>query len=235
MSRLRNIAGVTRVSLSSSDKGAQQQPQIDPSQGASADRQRTYCGKGPPPTFDLVVFFENATIRVGSAPGLPGAPSRRHRRRPLPRRPPPGGGRRGRRDDAAERRSRDGAAPVAGATAPTTPRRPLRPRRRHQVTQRNTMHPRRRGAVAAVPRSGSLPCRPSASRSQARRRHRRAGDCSRPGDAQAAEYEKAKVEYEANYATRRRGSARPSPPTTTSARCSCSSRAPRSTTRSTSA
>ncbi len=42
------------------------------------------------------------------------------------------------------------------------------------------------------------------------------------------------MDYEANYA-RSPASARPSPPTTTSARCWCSSRAPRSTTRSTSA
>jgi Tfp pilus assembly protein PilN len=73
MSRLRNIAGVTRVSLSSSDKGAQQQ-QVDPSQAAAASGSAPYCGKGSPPTFDLVVFFENATARVGAAPGLPGTP-----------------------------------------------------------------------------------------------------------------------------------------------------------------
>ncbi len=72
MSRLRNIAGVTRVALSSSDKGAQQQV-ADPTQSASSmTGSGAYCGKGSPPTFNLVVFFENATARVGSAPGLPG-------------------------------------------------------------------------------------------------------------------------------------------------------------------
>jgi Tfp pilus assembly protein PilN len=53
MSRLRNIQGVTRVSLSKSEKS-------DAVASSAADAGP--CGKGSPPTFDLVVFFEKATV-----------------------------------------------------------------------------------------------------------------------------------------------------------------------------
>ena len=74
MSRLGNIQGVTRVTLATSDKDAT--APFD----AGADRASQagpYCGKGSPPTFDLVVFFERDTARVSSAPGLsdPTAPA----------------------------------------------------------------------------------------------------------------------------------------------------------------
>jgi len=117
MSRLRNIAGVTRVSLSSSDKGAQQQPQIDPSQGAAAAGSAPYCGKGSPPTFDLVVFFENATARVGSAPGLPGTPPA-VTAAATPATTAEAGVAAATTPPSAE--AATGAAPAAGATAPTT-------------------------------------------------------------------------------------------------------------------
>jgi Tfp pilus assembly protein PilN len=71
MSRLRNIAGVTRVSLSSSDKGSMQQAGTN-ADAAAASAGGAYCGAGSPATFDLVVFFENATARTGAAPGMPG-------------------------------------------------------------------------------------------------------------------------------------------------------------------
>ena len=54
MSRLRNIQGVTRVSLAKSEKA-------DPA-ATSTDAAIGPCGKGSPPSFELVVFFEKATV-----------------------------------------------------------------------------------------------------------------------------------------------------------------------------
>jgi Tfp pilus assembly protein PilN len=54
MSRLRNIQGVTRVSLSKSAKAD--------ATGSSSGAETGPCGKGSPPSFELVVFFEKATI-----------------------------------------------------------------------------------------------------------------------------------------------------------------------------
>ena len=59
MSRLRNIQGVTRVSLSKSEKA----DVIAAGPGAAGGP----CGKGSPPTFDLVVFFEKATVSADLA------------------------------------------------------------------------------------------------------------------------------------------------------------------------
>jgi Tfp pilus assembly protein PilN len=53
MSRLRNIQGVTRVSLAKSEKAESV---------AAGTAGTTPCGKGTPPTFDVVVFFEKATV-----------------------------------------------------------------------------------------------------------------------------------------------------------------------------
>ena len=57
MARLRTIDGVTRVSLSKSDKEAT-------AAGASADRTAPsatgYCGRNSVPAFEMVVFFEGA-------------------------------------------------------------------------------------------------------------------------------------------------------------------------------
>ena len=66
MSRLRNIQGVTRVTLATSDKDATPKPTL----GEQGVRMLPYCGKGTPPTFDLVVFFERDAARVASAPGM---------------------------------------------------------------------------------------------------------------------------------------------------------------------
>jgi hypothetical protein len=52
MSRLRNVQGVTRVSLSKSEKATI-------AAGGSAVNP---CGKGSPPNFEVVVFFEKATV-----------------------------------------------------------------------------------------------------------------------------------------------------------------------------
>ncbi|HET8953363.1 MAG TPA: PilN domain-containing protein [Solirubrobacteraceae bacterium] len=71
MARLRNIDGVTRVSLSKSDKEAT-------TAGASADRTAPsatgYCGRNDVPAFELVVFFEGAAAAsTAPAPGAAAA------------------------------------------------------------------------------------------------------------------------------------------------------------------
>ena len=55
MSRLRNVQGVTRVSLSKSEKATQRRRR-------SAGHAGGPCGKGSPPNFEIVVFFEKATV-----------------------------------------------------------------------------------------------------------------------------------------------------------------------------
>jgi len=52
MSRLRNIQGVTRVSLSKSEK----------SDAVASGDETGPCGKNSPPSFELVVFFGKATV-----------------------------------------------------------------------------------------------------------------------------------------------------------------------------
>ena len=69
MSRLGSIDGVTRVTLANTDKDATAEYQPDPSGKQAA----AYCGKGTPPTFDVVVFFERDTARISSAPGVAAA------------------------------------------------------------------------------------------------------------------------------------------------------------------
>jgi Tfp pilus assembly protein PilN len=58
MSRLRNIQGVTRVSLSKSEKA----DTVGTTAGSAGP-----CGKGSPPSFELVVFFEKATVSADLA------------------------------------------------------------------------------------------------------------------------------------------------------------------------
>ena len=60
MSRLRNVQGVTRVSLSKSEKS----DTAAASGGGSATGGSTVgpCGKGSPPSFEVVVFFEKAAV-----------------------------------------------------------------------------------------------------------------------------------------------------------------------------
>ena len=68
MSRLRNIDGVTRVSLSKSDKeGAASAPAAAPSAGGQPTDGGSFCGKGAPPAFELVVFFEGAALQTALA------------------------------------------------------------------------------------------------------------------------------------------------------------------------
>jgi Tfp pilus assembly protein PilN len=60
MSRLRNVQGVTRVSLSKSEKS----DTAAANSGSSATGGSTVgpCGKGSPPSFEVVVFFEKAAV-----------------------------------------------------------------------------------------------------------------------------------------------------------------------------
>lgn len=61
MSRLRDVEGVTRVTLSKSDKGALPQPSTGPTAAGSAAQ--TPCGtKHSPPSFEVVIFFERSSV-----------------------------------------------------------------------------------------------------------------------------------------------------------------------------
>ena len=66
MSRLRNVQGVTRVSLTKSDK-------LSAGTGATT---ASPCGKGSPPSFELVVFFEGATVDTALAAATGETPER---------------------------------------------------------------------------------------------------------------------------------------------------------------
>jgi Tfp pilus assembly protein PilN len=72
MSRLRNVQGVTRVALAKSDK--------DGSAGASGSTVNP-CGKGAPPSFEMVIFFEKSAVAAalagatGEAAAAPGSAS----------------------------------------------------------------------------------------------------------------------------------------------------------------
>ena len=67
MSRLRNVQGVTRVSLAKSEKAA------------TTDGGTTTgpCGNNSPPTFEVVVFFEKATVEsaLADATGVAATPA----------------------------------------------------------------------------------------------------------------------------------------------------------------
>ena len=58
MSRLRNVQGVTRVALSKSDK--------DGAAGATGSTVNP-CGKGAPPSFEMVIFFERSAVAAALA------------------------------------------------------------------------------------------------------------------------------------------------------------------------
>ena len=61
MSRLRNVQGVTRVSLSKSEKTDAAAAGGSPG-GAAGGSTAGPCGKGSPPSFEIVVFFEKAAV-----------------------------------------------------------------------------------------------------------------------------------------------------------------------------
>jgi Tfp pilus assembly protein PilN len=73
MSRLRNVQGVTRVSLSKSEKS----DTAAANGGGTATGGSTVgpCGKGSPPSFEVVVFFEKAAVAdaLATATGDSGA------------------------------------------------------------------------------------------------------------------------------------------------------------------
>src|SRR3954465_15739480 len=60
MSRLRNVQGVTRVSLSKSEKS--DTAAASGGGGATGGSSVGPCGKGSPPSFEVVVFFEKAAV-----------------------------------------------------------------------------------------------------------------------------------------------------------------------------
>jgi Tfp pilus assembly protein PilN len=60
MSRLRNVQGVTRVSLSKSEKS--DSAAASGAGGATGGTSVGPCGKGSPPSFEIVVFFEKAAV-----------------------------------------------------------------------------------------------------------------------------------------------------------------------------
>ena len=64
MSRMRNVQGVTRVTLAKSDKDSG-------SNGAVASTVNP-CGKGTPPSFEMVIFFERSAV-AGALAGVTGA------------------------------------------------------------------------------------------------------------------------------------------------------------------
>ena len=77
MSRLRNVQGVTRVSLSKSEKANAAAAGANAGGGTAVGP----CGKGSPPSFEMVVFFEKAAVAGAlatatgevAAPGAAGA------------------------------------------------------------------------------------------------------------------------------------------------------------------
>ena len=64
MSRMRNVQGVTRVTLAKSDK--------DTTATAASGSDVNPCGKGNPPTFEMIIFFERSAVAEALA-GATGA------------------------------------------------------------------------------------------------------------------------------------------------------------------
>lgn len=73
MARLRNIGGVTRVSLAKS--GKVQEAASAPAAGASASGSTIGggCGKGAPPAFEMVVYFERFAAPASAPAAAPAA------------------------------------------------------------------------------------------------------------------------------------------------------------------
>jgi len=71
MARLRDIEGVTRVSLSKSDA---QKYEADSGSGDEiARRNAAPCGSGTRPQFEIVMFFETASAAISAPPAASGA------------------------------------------------------------------------------------------------------------------------------------------------------------------
>jgi Tfp pilus assembly protein PilN len=80
LSRLRNVDGVTRVSLTKSVKP--EAPAAGAAGAAAPAQDATGCGVGRPPAFEVVIFFERSevpatvqdvTVQAGAADATPGA------------------------------------------------------------------------------------------------------------------------------------------------------------------
>jgi Tfp pilus assembly protein PilN len=69
MSRLRNVQGVTRVTLAKSDKEAS----AGGGAGIPGGGQVGPCGKGNPPSFEMIVFFEKSAVAAALAGATGGA------------------------------------------------------------------------------------------------------------------------------------------------------------------
>jgi Tfp pilus assembly protein PilN len=70
MARLRDVDGVTRVSLSKS--AAEKIEAVQGGHSATEDRNSMPCGTGKRPSFEVVMFFEKATAAVSTTPTTAG-------------------------------------------------------------------------------------------------------------------------------------------------------------------
>ncbi|RKQ86937.1 fimbrial assembly protein PilN [Solirubrobacter pauli] len=68
MARLRDVDGVTRVSLSSSVKAKIDDNTADDKATETEKRLSAPCGKGKRPTFEVVMFFEGEAAKVATTP-----------------------------------------------------------------------------------------------------------------------------------------------------------------------
>jgi Tfp pilus assembly protein PilN len=67
MARLRNIDGVTRVSLAKSERSSSTPTNAAADSAAGAGTTEGGCGAGNPPAFELVIFFENDAAAAAAA------------------------------------------------------------------------------------------------------------------------------------------------------------------------
>lgn len=68
MARLRDIDGVSRVSLASSSAEIVKSSDSSSDSGALEQRLSTPCGTGKRPAFELIMFFEGAAAKVATTP-----------------------------------------------------------------------------------------------------------------------------------------------------------------------
>jgi Tfp pilus assembly protein PilN len=80
MAQLREVRGVTRVTLAKSEKAQTASAAAAPAPATGADGQTASvttepCPKGAPPAFDMVVFFEHAAVNPNATPNEGAAPA----------------------------------------------------------------------------------------------------------------------------------------------------------------
>jgi len=107
MARLRNIDGVTRVSLVKSDKATALQSNITTGDGNSASQPT--CGKLNAPAFELVTFFEGSASAAVAPTGPAAAPAATASETPAAG------------ASGASSSATPAATPAAGAAAPSSP------------------------------------------------------------------------------------------------------------------